>query len=306
MAKIFLWVGFNIFVLLMLLLDLGVFNRKAHEIKVKEAILWTIFWVVLSLMFNAGIYLYADYQKALLFLTAYLVEKSLSMDNIFVFLMLFTYFKVNPVYQHKVLFWGVLGALIMRAIFIFAGIALIEKFDWILYVFGAFLIYSGYKMMKEKDKEIHPEKNPVLKLARTILPVTGDYRNGYFFVKENGKHFVTPLFIVLLVIESTDIVFAVDSIPAVLAISHDPFIVYTSNVMAILGLRALYFALAAVMRIFRFLHYGLSVILIYVGCKMIVAQCGYHISTEISLGIIALLLAISIVASIVIPQEKEV
>jgi len=304
MTKTLLWVGFNVFVLLMLLLDLGVFNRKAHEIKVKEAVLWTIFWIVLSLMFNLGIYFYAGYHKALLFFTAYLVEKSLSMDNIFVFLMLFTYFKVHPMYQHKVLFWGVLGALIMRAIFIFAGIALIEKFDWILYIFGAFLIYTGYKMMKEKDKEIHPEKNPVLKLARTMLPVTSDYRNGYFFVKENGKRFVTPLFIVLLVIESTDVVFAVDSIPAVLAISHDPFIVYTSNVMAILGLRALYFALAAVMRLFRFLHYGLSVILIYVGCKMIAAQVGYHIPTEISLGIIAFVLTASIVTSIYIPEHK--
>ncbi|GAB4220897.1 MAG: TerC family protein [Spirochaetota bacterium] len=304
MTKTLLWVGFNVFVLLMLLLDLGVFNRKAHEIKVKEAVLWTIFWIVLSLMFNLGIYFYAGYHKALLFFTAYLVEKSLSMDNIFVFLMLFTYFKVHPMYQHKVLFWGVLGALIMRAIFIFAGIALIEKFDWILYIFGAFLIYTGYKMMKEKDKEIHPEKNPVLKLARAMLPVTSDYRNGYFFVKENGKRFVTPLFIVLLVIESTDVVFAVDSIPAVLAISHDPFIVYTSNVMAILGLRALYFALAAVMRLFRFLHYGLSVILIYVGCKMIAAQVGYHIPTEISLGIIAFVLTASIVTSIYIPEHK--
>lgn len=304
MTKTLLWVGFNVFVLLMLLLDLGVFNRKAHEIKVKEAVLWTIFWIVLSLMFNLGIYFYAGYHKALLFFTAYLVEKSLSMDNIFVFLMLFTYFKVHPMYQHKVLFWGVLGALIMRAIFIFTGIALIEKFDWILYIFGAFLIYTGYKMMKEKDKEIHPEKNPVLKLARAMLPVTSDYRNGYFFVKENGKRFVTPLFIVLLVIESTDVLFAVDSIPAVLAISHDPFIVYTSNVMAILGLRALYFALAAVMRLFRFLHYGLSVILIYVGCKMIAAQVGYHIPTEISLGIIAFVLTASIVTSIYIPEHK--
>lgn len=305
MSTTLLWVGFNVFVLLMLLLDLGVFNKKAHEIKVKEAVLWTIFWIVLSLIFNAGIYFYFGYQKALLFFTAYLVEKSLSMDNIFVFLMLFTYFKVNPIYQHKVLFWGVLGALIMRAIFIFAGIALIEKFDWILYIFGAFLIYTGYKMMKEKDKEIHPEKNPVLKAARKMLPVTRDYRNGYFFVKENGKRFVTPLFIVLLVIESTDVVFAVDSIPAVLAISHDPFIVYTSNVMAILGLRALYFALAAVMRLFRFLHYGLSVILIYVGSKMIVAQLGYHIPTEISLGVIAFVLTISIVTSTYIPENKE-
>jgi len=305
MSTTLLWIGFNVFVLLMLMLDLGVFNRKAHEIKVKEAVLWTIFWIALSLLFNAGIYFYSGYEKALMFFTAYIVEKSLSMDNIFVFLMLFTYFKVQPIYQHKVLFWGVLGALIMRAIFIFAGIALIEKFDWVLYIFGAFLIYTGYKMMKEKDKEIHPEKNPVLKLSRTMLPITGDYRNGYFFVKENGKRFVTPLFIVLLVIESTDVVFAVDSIPAVLAISHDPFIVYTSNVMAILGLRSLYFALAAVMRLFRFLHYGLSVILIYVGCKMIAAQLGYHIPTEISLGVIALVLTLSIVLSIYIPEKKE-
>lgn len=303
MTTTILWVGFNAFVIVMLILDLGVFHKKAHEIKVKEAILWSIFWVVLSLLFNAGIYFYAGYNMALLFFTAYIVEKSLSMDNIFVFIMIFTYFKVNPVYQHKVLFWGVLGALIMRAIFIFAGIALIEKFDWILYIFGAFLIYSGYKMMKEKDKEVHPEKNPVLKLAHRIFPVTRDYRNGYFFVKENGKYFVTPLFIVLLVIESTDVVFAVDSIPAVLAISHDPFIVYTSNVMAILGLRALYFALAAVMRLFRFLHYGLSVILIYVGCKMIAAQLEFHINTEISLGIIVSVLAVSIITSIYIPER---
>lgn len=305
MESTYIWVGFTVFVLVLLALDLGVFNRKAHEIKVKEAVLFTFFWIALALLFNAGVYFHSGYDTALVFFTAYLVEKSLSMDNIFVFLMIFTYFKVPAVYQHKVLFWGILGALVMRAIFIFSGIALIEKFDWILYVFGAFLIYTGYKMMKEKDKEYHPEKNPVLIASRTFLPVTDDFRKGYFFVTENGKRFVTPLFIVLLVVESTDVVFAVDSIPAVLAITHDPFIVYSSNVMAILGLRALYFALAAFMRLFRFLHYGLSVILIYVGCKMIASKVGYHFPTEISLVVIAFVLAASVALSMYFPHDQN-
>lgn len=303
MSETFLWIGFNVCILALLALDLSVFNRKAHEIKVREALLWTAFWIVLSLLFNLGIWHYRGSDDALLFFTSYLVEKSLSMDNIFVFLLIFTYFGVSPLYQHKVLFWGIIGALIMRAIFIFAGVALIVKFHWIIYIFGAFLVFTGIKMITEKDKQIHPEKNPILKLFRKFLPVTDRFQNGKFFIKKDRRLWATPLFIVLVVIETTDVVFAVDSIPAVLAITHDPFIVYTSNVMAILGLRALYFALAGIMGIFRYLHYGLAVILAFVGVKMLLTDL-YKIPTIAALGVIGAILLISVVASLVFPAPK--
>ena len=305
------WVGFNVFVLAMLALDLGVFHRKAHEVKVKEALTWSVVWIVLALVFNLGIYLgwFGGYPaaersgRALEFFTGYLIEKSLSVDNVFVFLLVFTYFRVPASYQHKVLFWGILGALVMRAIFIAAGVVLIERFHWIIYVFGAFLILTGIKMALQKDKEIHPERNPVLRLFRRSVPVTEGYQGDRFWVRRAGRWFATPLFVVLLFIEISDLIFAVDSIPAILAITRDPFIVYTSNVFAILGLRALYFALAGFMQLFHYLHYGLSAILVFVGVKMLIADVYGKIPTGVSLAVIAAILAFSAIASAVWPKK---
>jgi tellurite resistance protein TerC len=297
-TSIWAWIGFNIFVLAMLMLDLGVFHRKAHEVKIKEALAWSTVWITLALLFNLVVYFFEGREQALEFLTGYLIEKSLSIDNIFVFIIIFSFFHVPASYQHKVLFWGILGALIMRAIFIAAGIALLEKFYWIIYIFGGFLIFTGIKMITGKDKKIEPEKNPVIKLFRKIFPVTPDYVGSSFLISINGKRIATPLFVVLLMIETTDVIFAVDSIPAILAITKDPFIVYTSNVFAILGLRALYFAIAGIIQMFRFLSYGLAAILVFVGAKMMLVDI-YKIPIEISLGIVAGILAISIIASIV-------
>ncbi len=298
MAPSWEWIAFNVFVLLMLMLDLGVFNRKNHQIRVREALLFSAFWILLALIFNVFVYYMHGRQAAIEYLTGYLIEKSLSMDNLFVFLMIFTYFKVKPEYQHKVLFWGILGALVLRAIFIFAGVALIVKFHWMIYIFGLLLIYSGYKMAVEKDKEVNPEKNPVVRWFRKLMPVSLSYDEGRFFTRIDGKRFATPLFIVLLVVETSDIMFAIDSIPAILAITHDPFIVYSSNVFAILGLRALFFALAGIMNMFHLLHYGLSIILVFVGIKMMISQF-FKIPTPIALGFLALVLAGSIVASLI-------
>lgn len=286
----------------MLVLDLKVFHRKAHEVHIKEALWFSLFWISLALLFNVGVYHYMGKQKAVEFLAAYLVEKSLSIDNLFVFLLIFQSFKTHPIYHHKILFWGILGALIMRTIFIFTGVALIEKFGWIIYVFGAFLIYTGIKIAFEKDKEVHPEKNPLLILFRKFLPVTETYREGHFWVRENGKFLFTPLFLVLLFIEFTDVVFAVDSVPACLAITLDPFIVYTANVFAILGLRSLYFAIAGVMRLFHYLHYGLAAILVFVGVKMVGAHY-FHIPVGIALGVITVVLVFSILASVIWPKK---
>jgi len=297
------WISFGVLILALLVLDIGVFNRRAHEIRLKEALLWSAFWIILALIFNIVVYFLKGQASAVQFFTAYLVEKSLSMDNLFVFLMIFTFFQVPHKYQHKVLFWGILGALVLRFVFILAGIALITKFHWTMYVFGAILVYSGFKMIKEKDKEIHPEKNPVIKLFRKIMPVTKTFFEGKFFVKQEARWHATPLFIVLLIIETSDVVFAVDSIPAVLAISQDSFIVFTSNIMAILGLRALYFALAGVMKIFRYLHYGLAIILIFVGLKMSFAEF-YKISIYVSLLVIFLVLSASIIASMLASQKN--
>jgi tellurite resistance protein TerC len=299
------WISFGVLILALLALDIGVFNRRAHEVRLKEALLWSAFWIILALTFNIVVYFLKGKESAIQFFTAYLVEKSLSMDNLFVFLMIFTFFQVPHKYQHKVLFWGILGALVMRFVFILAGIALITKFQWTMYVFGGILIYSGFKMIKEKDKEIHPEKNPVIKLFRKIMPVTKTYFEGNFFIKQESRWHATPLFIVLLVIETSDVVFAVDSIPAVLAISQDSFIVFTSNIMAILGLRALYFALAGVMKMFRYLHYGLAIILVFVGLKMTLAEF-YKISIYASLLVIFLVLSVSIIASVISPRKRVV
>ncbi len=302
--SLFLWIGFNVFVLAMLALDLGVFHRKAHVIKIKEALAWSAFWIALALLFNVGVYFWSGPQTALEFLTGYLLEKSLSVDNIFVFLLIFSYFRVPALYQHKVLFWGILGALIMRAVFIAAGITLIQQFHWVIYVFGAFLIFTGIKMALQKDKEIHPEKNPIIKLFRRLMPVTKEFdEKSRFFVRQGGILHATPLFVALLVVETTDVIFAVDSIPAILAITHDPFIVYTSNVFAILGLRALYFALAGIMQMFHYLHYGLSAILVFVGAKMLLADI-YKIPIVVALAVIAGILFLSVIASILRPRRN--
>lgn len=298
------WIAFNFFVVIMLALDLGVFHRKAHVIQIKESLLWSSIWVALALLFNLGIYFWQGSEAALEFLTGYLIERSLSIDNIFVFLLIFSYFRVSPLYQHKVLFWGILGAMIMRVIFIIAGVALIQKFHWIIYLFGAFLILTGIKMALQKDKEIHPERNPVLRLFRGFMPVTDHYEEGKFFVKRDGRYLATPLFVVLLVVETTDVIFAADSIPAILAITLDPFIVYTSNVFAILGLRALYFALAGIMRLCLSLHYGLSAILVFVGIKMLVADF-YKIPAGIALGAVAGILMISVAVCLLRPRKAE-
>jgi len=301
-TPIIFWILFNAFVLLMLALDLGVFNRKAHEISVKEALIWTFIWVFLALIFNAIIFYWRGRQQALEFFTGYLVEKALSIDNIFVFIMIFTYFQIPSKYQHKVLFWGILGALIMRVIFIFAGVALIEKFHFTIYVFGALLIYTGYKMFYHNSAKIEPDKNPLIKFFKKFMPVTPDLQEDNFFVKLDGKRYATPLFLVLILIETTDLIFAVDSIPAILAITQDQFIVYTSNVFAILGLRSLYFALAGVVHRFWLLSYGLAVVLVFVGIKMLLIDL-YKIPIELSLIFIAAIITGSIVLSLKIKKS---
>ena len=297
------WVLFNLFVLAMLALDLGVFHRKAHEVKMKEALTWSVVWIVLALMFNAWVHYSRGPQAGLEFFTGYLIEKALSVDNVFVFLLIFTYFRVPAAHQHRVLFWGILGALVMRAIFIAAGVALIHKFHWIIYVFGAFLVITGIKMALAKDKEIHPERNPVLRLFRRWVPVAMQYEGGRFFVLRDGQRWATPLFVTLLLVETTDVIFAVDSIPAILAITKDAYIVYTSNVFAIFGLRALYFALAGFMKLFHYLHYGLSLILVFVGVKMLLADL-YKIPIVWSLAFIAAVLALSVALSLLRPKKE--
>ncbi|CAK0755618.1 tellurite resistance protein TerC [Gammaproteobacteria bacterium] len=293
-----MWTGFNLFILSLLVLDLKVFNRNSHIVSIKEALGWSAFWIILSLLFNLGVYHFSGTKPAIDFLAGYLLEKSLSVDNLFVFILLFSYFKVPASYQHKVLFWGIIGALIMRALFIFGGIALISRFHWLIYLFGLFLVYTGVKLSLDKDEEIHPENNPILKLFRRWMPITENYENDSFFVRRAGKLMATPLFVVVLVVESTDVMFAVDSIPAIFAVTLDPFIVYTSNVFAILGLRALYFALAGMMKMFTYLNYGLSVILVFIGIKMLLSEY-LHISTLWALGIIAIILLVSILASVI-------
>ncbi|MDO9543386.1 MAG: TerC family protein [Kiritimatiellia bacterium] len=302
--QVLLWVVFSIFVLAILAFDLGVFHRKAHGIELKEALARCGILIVLALLFNLGIYFWHGSGKALEFLTGYLIELSLSVDNVFVFLLIFSYFRVPFLYQHKVLFWGILGALIMRAIFIAVGITLVQNFHFVIYIFGAFLILAGVKMAFQKDKEIHPERNPVIRLFRRFVPVSAGYEDGKFFVKKDGRYFATSLFIVLLIVETTDILFAVDSIPAILSITFDPFIVYTSNVFAILGLRALYFVLAGIMRLFYYLHYGLSIILVFVGVKMLLADI-YKMPVGIALGVVFAILLISIIASVVRARKMK-
>ncbi len=286
----------------MLVLDLGVFHRRAHTVKFREALAWSVAWIALAAIFAVVIFFWHGRTPALEFVTGYVIELSLSVDNLFVFLLIFRFFQVPAIHQHKVLFWGILGALIMRAIFIAAGVTLIERFHWIIYVFGAFLVYSGIKLFFQNEAEIHPEKNPVLRLFRRWVPVTKDYVDNKFFVRSPGLY-ATPLFVVLLVVETTDLLFAVDSIPAILAITRDAFIVYTSNVFAILGLRSMYFALAGMMEMFRYLHYGLSLVLVFVGAKMLVSHY-LEIPTPVALATVAGVLVISVIASMADPRKE--
>ena len=299
-----MWTGFIILILFLLSLDLLVFHRKAHEIRFKEAMWLSVFWIALALLFNLGLYFYEGPKLAMEFLAGYLIEKSLSVDNLFVFIVIFSYYRVEPKYQHTILFWGIIGALVMRAVFILTGVALIQKFAWTTYVFGAFLVYTGIKMAFSGDAEVDPSKNPIIKLARKLFPVSDDHDGGKFFLHRDGRWFATPLFIVLLIVETTDVVFAVDSIPAILAISTDPFIVFSSNVFAILGLRALYFALAGVMGMFHYLKYGLSIVLAFVGVKMIISH-HYKLPISVALGVVVGVLGLSVLASVMFPKKEE-
>ena len=296
------WILFNLFVVAMLALDLGVLNRRSRRFGFREALAWSGVWIALAAAFAVLVLFWHGRAPALQFVTGYVIELSLSVDNLFVFLVIFRYFKVPGEHQHKVLFWGIFGALVMRGAFIVAGVGLITRFHWITYAFGALLVYSGIKLLRQGEAEIHPEKNPVLRLFRRAFPVTKEYVGGRFFTRKNGLY-ATPLLVVLLVVETSDILFAVDSIPAVLAITLNAFIVYTSNVFAILGLRSMYFALAGMMDLFHYLHYGLSVVLIFIGIKMLGSHY-VNIPTEWALAIVLLVLAASILASLLNPQKK--
>jgi tellurite resistance protein TerC len=305
MSQTALWIGFNVFVLLMLALDLGVFHRKSQTITVKNALVWTGIWVFMSFLFNVFVYYQFGNEKAFEFFTGYLIEKSLSVDNIFVIILIFSYFQVPPEYQHKVLFWGILGALVMRICFILAGVELIHKFHWLIYIFGGFLIITGIRILIQGDPKLQPERNPIVKLIRKVFRVTKAFEGDKFFVRKDGILWATPLFIVVVMIEVTDLIFAVDSIPAILAISDDAFIVYTSNVFAILGLRSLYFAVAGIEKYFLYLKYGLSAILIFVGLKMCISDF-YKIPVEISLVFIVLTLSVAVVASVIKQKKKSI
>jgi tellurite resistance protein TerC len=308
------WVLFNLFVLAMLALDLGLFHREKHEVEVREAIGWTLVWITLAACSAVLIYFFghsivgrhaaAGPRLSLEFVTGYLIELSLSVDNLFVFLLIFRYFNVPRSLQHQVLFWGVLGALVMRAIFIVAGIALLNRFHWFTYIFGAILVYAGFNLLRQKGKAIHPETNPVLRGFRRLFRVTDNYRDGRFFVQHGLVRYATPLAVVLLLVETTDLLFATDSIPAVLAVTREPFIVYTSNVFAILGLRSLYFALAGMIEMFHFLHYGLALILIFIGVKML-ASSYVEIPIVVALGVVAGVLTVSIGLSLAFPNNSR-
>lgn len=301
---ILLWGGFSLFVIGMLALDLGVFHRKLHEVKPREALIWTAVWISLAMTFNAFVYYHFGKARAFEFFTAYIIEKSLSIDNIFVMIMIFQYFQVPKMYEHKVLFWGIFGALIMRVIFIFAGVGLIHTFHWLIYIFGGFVLFMGVRMVVRMDRKLKPEKNPLVRLARKVFAVTETFEGDKFFVKRPGKMMATPLFITVILVEATDLIFAVDSIPAILAISNDPFIIYTSNVFAILGLRSLYFAIAGMEKYFRYLKYGLAAVLVFVGMKMCLTDI-LLVPIEISLLAIAFILCVAIVASIISGKQKE-
>ncbi|QXE89048.1 TerC family protein [Geomonas subterranea] len=299
-----MWIAFAGIIAVMFILDLFVFNRKSHEIRFREALAWTLVWVGLAMAFNVGVWYFLGSAKALEFFTGYIIEESLSVDNLFVFIMIFSYFKVARAHQPKILKWGIIGALVLRGIFIVVGIELIERFHWMVYVFGAVLIYTGYKMAFGGDEEIQPEHNPLVRLARRFIPITKRARGDHFFIKRRGIWAATPLFLTLIVVESSDLIFAVDSIPAVLAVTHDPFIVYSSNVFAIMGLRSLYYLLAHVMEMFVHLKLGVSVILVFVGGKMLLSNL-VEIPLQLSLGVILGALTISILTSIFVAGKHR-
>jgi tellurite resistance protein TerC len=299
------WGIFFALVFGMLALDLGVFHRREHRVGLREAVFWSIFWTVLALIFNAWVYWRGGPQPGIEFLTGYIIERSLSFDNIFVFIVIFNYFAVPAEYQHRVLFWGILGALISRGLFIGMGTALLARFEWLILVFGAFLVYTGIKILLQKETEVHPEKNPVVRLFQRFVPLTNRYHGKRFFVREAGRTLATPLMLVLVVVEATDVVFAVDSIPAVFGVTRDPFIVFTSNICAILGLRALYFLLAGLMHKFQYLGFGLGLVLVFIGGKMLLHDW-VPIPTDWSLGIVMAILTIAVVASLLRPAETEV
>jgi tellurite resistance protein TerC len=300
--NIWFWIIFNAVILALLFLDLAVWNREGRVIPFSRALISSFWWILLAAVFAFFIHARMSPTKSLEFVTGYLVEEALSVDNLFVFILLFKYFKVPPEQERTVLFWGIIGALIMRGIFILAGVALVQRFHWILYLFGAFLIYTGFKLMGGDDDQVDPSKNLVLKWAHKLLPVTANYSGKKFFLRDGGRLFATPLFIVLLVVETTDILFATDSIPAILAISRDPFVVYTSNVFAILGLRSLFFALSGLMKLFHYLNYGLAVVLMFIGAKML-ASYRYHVPTWVALAVIAVVLGLSVLASLIFPER---
>ena len=292
-----LWVGFTVFILLLLALDLGVFHRKAHTVGYREAIVWSLVWIGLSLSFNVAVYVWFGRQRGLEFLTGYLIEKALSVDNIFVFMVIFRYFAVSADYQHRVLCWGILGALVLRLVFILTGAAILARFDWAIFLFGAFLMYTGVHILRSGDVEVHPERNPLVRLFQKFVPCSAQYSGGRLWVRHHGRAMATPLLLVLVVVEATDVVFALDSIPAIFAITRDPFIVYTSNIFAILGLRALYFLLAGAMSELHYLKTGLGAVLIFVGIKMTIADY-FHIPIGISLAVVATVLGAAVVASL--------
>ncbi|MEW5875331.1 MAG: TerC family protein [Candidatus Zixiibacteriota bacterium] len=296
------WIGFLGLILTLLILDLTVFHRKPHEVKTKEAFYWVCFWVGLAIAFNVFVYFEFGTKRALEFTTGYLIEEALSVDNVFVFLVIFQYFSVPKMYQHRVLFFGILGAIILRGVFILAGAALISRFNWILYIFGAFLFLTGIKLVIQKGAEVHPERNPALRFLRRLVPMTNDYHGSKFFIRHAGRLYATPLLAVLVVVEATDVVFAVDSIPAIFGITHDPFIIYTSNIFAILGLRALFMLLAGIMDKFHYLKYGLGLVLVFIGIKMLIAGW-YHVPIGLSLGVVATLLGGSVLLSFLRPAK---
>ena len=299
-----MWLAFGAVITIMFVLDLGVFNRKSHEIKFREALTWTIVWVSLAMAFNVGVWYFMGKEKALEFLTGYIIEESLSVDNLFVFIMIFSYFQVPRMHQPRVLKWGIIGALVMRGVFIILGIELIERFHWMVYLFGAILIYTGFKMAFGGDDKVEPEKNPLVKLVRRFMPITKRMVGDRFFIRRRGIWAATPLFLTLIVVESSDVIFAVDSIPAVLAVTRDPFIVYSSNVFAIMGLRSLYYLLAHVMEMFAYLKLGVSFILAFVGAKMLLADV-VEVPLIFSLGMIIGTLTISILVSVLLAKKHH-
>src|SRR5512142_250617 len=303
-TNIWFWVGFIAFVLAMLSLDLGVFHRKAHEVRPREAGAWTAVWVALALLFAAGLYFVAGHRVALTFLTGYIIEESLSVDNIFVMVLIFEYFRVPKSVQHRVLFYGILGALVMRGLFIAAGTALITRFHWVLYLFGALLVVTGIRMAHKRDEEFDGERSRIVRTVRRVVPISSDYHGSRFFVTEAGRRIATPLLLVLILVEFTDLIFAIDSIPAIFGVTTDPFIVFTSNIFAILGLRSMYFLLAGVVHRFVYLKAGLSFVLVFVGAKMLLVDV-YEVPIGASLGIIALILGASVVASLLRPVDRS-